>query len=151
MSDMFGDERLPVRFWAKVRRSEAGCWEWQASLTAGGYGQYYPTKRMPRRAHRVAYEALVAAVPAGLVLDHLCRNRVCCNPAHLEPVTQWENTLRGDSPIAAHAAVTHCPAGHPYSGDNLRIRRSGRRACRACGIEHNRQWRARKRAEEASK
>ncbi|WP_420886671.1 HNH endonuclease signature motif containing protein [Brachybacterium muris] len=129
---LLGDERLPVRFWEKVSLIESGCWEWTASLTAGGYGQYYPRKDQPRRAHRVAYEALVGAVPSGLQLDHLCRNRACCNPSHVEPVTSRENTMRGENFAAKHAAATHCPHGHPYSGDNLRIRPCGRRACRAC-------------------
>lgn len=127
-----GDPRLPERFWSKVQTDDSGCWLWTASLTNGGYGQYYPAKNEPRRAHRIAYEVLVGPIPVGLVIDHLCRIRRCCNPAHLEPVTHRENTLRGESFVAAYSTTTHCPQGHPYSGTNLRIRPSGRRSCREC-------------------
>lgn len=128
----YGDPRLPARFWDKVRVELTGCWTWQAYVTASGYGQFYPTKNQPRRAHRVAYEVLVGPIPDGLQLDHLCRVRACCNPEHLEPVTHRVNTLRGVGFAARHAAATECPKGHPYSGSNLRIRPSGRRACREC-------------------
>ena len=86
--------------------------------------------------HRVAYEAAVGPIPEGLQLDHLCRNTLCTNPAHLEPVTCRENLLRGNTLQAANAAKTHCPYGHPYAGENLRVRRlkSGGlgRSCREC-------------------
>lgn len=146
----FGDPRLPARFWAKVVVTESGCWEWQASLTAGGYGQFYPKKSLPRRAHRVAYEALVGPIPEGLQLDHLCRTRRCCNPSHVEPVTSRENTMRGQNFAARHAAATHCPANHPYDGDNLRVRPTGRRACRECERQRVRAARARKAQEAAA-
>jgi hypothetical protein len=141
----FGDPRLPPRFWSKVKTSDSGCWEWQASLTAGGYGQYYPRKGDPQRAHRITYTVLVADIPDGLVIDHLCRNPLCCNPVHLEPVTSRENTIRGIGFAARYAAATHCPHGHPYAGANLRIRRCGRRACRECERIRVREQHARRR------
>jgi hypothetical protein len=82
--------------------------------------------------HRVVYEALVKPIPVGLVLDHLCRVRHCVNPAHLEPVTQRENVLRGETAPAANKAKTHCVRGHPFSGQNLILRKSGVRECRTC-------------------
>lgn len=93
-----------ARFWAKVDRTTGdACWPWTARLDRDGYG----TLKMPTgrsiRAHRFAYELLVGPIPEGLVIDHLCRNRRCVNPAHLEPVTAEENWRRGDAPSAISA------------------------------------------------
>jgi hypothetical protein len=90
----FGDARLPSRFWAKVDVGGNGCWLWTAGKLRG-YGNYSHEGRTAK-AHRVAYQALVAPVPAGLALDHLCRNPSCVNPAHLEPVTWQTNIHRGE-------------------------------------------------------
>lgn len=103
------------------------CWPFTGSLDSNGYGQHYFDGRL-HQAHRVAYELTKGPIAPGLHLDHLCRNRRCCNPHHLEPVTCRENVNR--SPVH-NGARTHCPQGHPYSGDNLRIYR-GARYCRAC-------------------
>ena len=92
------------------------------------------------RAHRVAYGYLVGDIADGLTLDHLCRNRRCINPAHLEPVSAAENTRRG---IRWQLAKTHCPQGHPYAGENLITYPDGsRRACRACVNAYHRRLRA---------
>lgn len=77
-------------------------------------------------AHRWAYEQAKGPVPEGLVLDHLCRNRWCCNPDHLEPVTNEENILRGESPPAQNARKATCPEGHDYKVDG------GGRRCPTC-------------------
>lgn len=74
-------------------------------------------------------------MPQGLVLDHFfCDNRLCCNPAHVRPVTERENILRGKSPAAEHASRTHCPNGHPLAGDNLEAwaLKQGDRRCKTC-------------------
>jgi len=91
--------------------------------------------------HRVAYEAFVGPIPEGLQIDHLCKQRACCNPEHLEPVTCRENLLRGDTLTAAEASAAHCKRGHPFDEANtyLRADRPGVRGCRAC----RNSWRSR--------
>src|SRR5699024_8246546 len=90
--------------------------------------------------HRTMYQAVIGPVPAGLDLDHLCRNRACCNPAHLEPVTRQTNLLRGNTIPARRAAVENCPKGHPYDADNTLTDRLGRRNCKACVYARNRAY-----------
>jgi hypothetical protein len=85
-----------------------------------------------RYLHRAIYWQIRGPVPEGLELDHLCRNRACVNPWHLEAVTHRVNVLRGAAPVAFHAKKTHCPSGHPYSGENLYFWRGRQRMCRAC-------------------
>jgi hypothetical protein len=124
---------LPRRFEEKFERQPDGCWVWTAAKHRGGYGAFWAGKRV--LAHRFAYEVMVAPIPRGLQLDHLCRNRACVNPAHLEPVTQCENEARG----VKGALTTHCPKGHPYSGDNLILeKKHGWRKCRECHRERRR-------------
>lgn len=127
---IFGDARLPARFWAKVQVNHlTSCWEWTASRR-DGYGRYKAIGN--RLAHRVSYEALVDEIPTNLQLDHTCRVRHCVNPAHLEPVTQRENVLRGVGVTARNAHRDACPEGHPYNGDNLYQAPNGNRVCRIC-------------------
>lgn len=120
------------RFWAKVEKlGPDDCWEWKAARFLSGYGRFKAGGR-DTVAHLWCYELTVGKVPAGLELDHLCRNRSCVNPSHLEPVTHRENMMRGETITAANARKTHCKNGHPLSGDNLLIRKNGSRRCRAC-------------------
>ena len=127
--------RLQVdRFADKIALTDSGCIEWIASLNGVGYGQFYLGPGLGNcGAHRWSYEHHVGPIADGLELDHLCRNRACVNPEHLEPVTHRVNALRGAGVGAIAASKTHCPWGHPYSGPNLYIYpTSGYRGCRAC-------------------
>lgn len=104
------DQRLPERFRSKFGIDERGCWVWTANTVNGGYGRVRLNGRMIL-SHRLAYEALSGPIPDGLQLDHLCRNRACCNPEHLEPVTNRENVMRGVRPAQAREQMR----GHAYS------------------------------------
>ena len=138
------DEKAKKRFFDKVVVDpETGCWEWSAARTQGGYGVFWFDGKQ-HYAHRVAYELVKGKIPEGLELDHLCRHRACVRPDHLEAVTHKENLLRGETFQAANAAKTHCPQGHPYSGDNLYVTPDGERECRTCRAESARRYRARK-------
>jgi hypothetical protein len=116
------------------------CWIWTGLLGDGGYGRAYdPGTQRTVAAHRASYEAFIGPIPDGLVIDHLCRNRACVNPTHLEPVTQRVNVLRGEGPTAERARRTHCKEGHPLSGDNLYIHPTrGHRSCKACQAANRR-------------
>lgn len=144
------------RFWSRVDKlsSPNGCWLWTGSRITSGYGRITFTEDGRERlvvAHRWSYEALVGPIPDGLVLDHLCRVRHCVNPAHLEPVTQFENVMRGFGVGALASRQTHCVHGHEFTPENTHIRKdNGQRVCRACTAEASRRHRARARAAVAS-
>lgn len=111
------------------------CWVWTRGKGRGGYGQtWFPDAKATRRAHRVAYEAFVRPIPPELVIDHLCRNPSCVNPAHLEPVTNRENLRRGEQ---HNNRKTHCIRGHAFTDENTYIRPDGYRQCRACNAAAN--------------
>jgi hypothetical protein len=138
-------QHAPVedRFWSKVD-AQGPCWEWTGARSSSGYGQIWvkPAKVV---AHRFAYEQLVGPIPVGLQLDHLCRNRACVNPDHLQPVTQQINILRGSSVAAANHVKTHCPQGHEYTPENTYIHpKNNGRICRACARARTQSARQRK-------
>ena len=118
------------RFWSSIVVVE-NCWQWTGRTNGKCYGTFSDGgKRF--MAHRWAYEHLRGPIPSGLTLDHLCRNRGCVNPNHLEPVTLRENILRGTSPAANQARQTHCIHGHEFTPDNTYISGRGQRSCKQC-------------------
>lgn len=121
----------------KFRIVESGCWEWTASKTNTGYGVVHTSlknKSIRGLAHRVSYTAFKGDIPEGKSLDHLCRNTICINPSHLEPVTHRENIMRSPtSACSLNAKKTHCKKGHEYTKENTYHRqRAGRRPERDC-------------------
>lgn len=133
--------------WSRVSKpnGDEECWPWVGALRPDGYGFLLVNGRL-ERAHRLVYELVKGKIPDGLILDHLCRNPRCVNPAHLEAVTRRENTLRGIGPAAIHATQTECLKGHPFDEANTYIRPDGSgRNCKACQRQRNRETLARKR------
>lgn len=129
------------RFADKIALTDTGCIEWTAGTAGAGYGFFFVGRKSRDEtgrtyAHRWSYEYHVGPIPNGLEIDHLCRNRKCVNPDHLEPVTTQENLRRSDG----NANKTHCPAGHPYAGPNLRLYR-GARLCKECRRNYDRRRR----------
>ena len=127
-------ERQRDNFLAKVGAPDAGggCWCWTGSRDRHGYGNI-SVNGFCIGAHRVAYQLAVGAVPDGMDLDHLCRIRHCVNPAHLEPVSRRENTMRSSiAPAGVNAAKASCINGHAYVAANTYLDRAGHRHCRTC-------------------
>jgi hypothetical protein len=130
----------------------SGCWHWTGSINKGGYGKIRVESRS-QLAHRISFILSGKILPEGKILDHTCHkpdgscpggsaclHRRCINPDHLEPVTHLDNAQRGlGGSIGGVAsgktkkAITHCPQGHPYSGENLYTSSNGHRRCKECG------------------
>lgn len=106
-----------------------GCWLWKGCLT-NGYG-IFKINRKNVLAHRASFVHWNGDIPQGLEIDHLCRNRICCNPKHLESVTHKENVKRGNLGII-NKSKTHCKHGHEFNKDNTIITKGGSRNCRIC-------------------
>jgi HNH endonuclease len=119
-----------ARFTRMYVVSETGCWEWIGLLSKNGYGRHRVGPGHPLvAAHRLSYEHHKGAIPDGMQVDHLCRNRRCVRPDHLEAVSPSVNTDRQDH---ANRRKTHCPNGHPYDDENTVIGADGWRRCRTC-------------------
>lgn len=137
--DAAHDEEVMCRVLTQISFTSGECWLWKGQKTQDGYGRF-SARGESVRAHRYTYELFVGKIPNGLVIDHLCRNRSCVNPLHLEPVTNRENLLRGDTIPARHAKVTHCPKGHEYTQENTYLN-GGSRICRQCMRIQGRKYR----------
>lgn len=139
-ADLLPKASVEDRFWKRVDKNQ-DCWVWKGAITPFGYGNWTWKERgklMTDSAHHFAFVLSGRKIPDGFHLDHLCRNRKCCNPDHLEPVTPRENTLRGIGPSAENARKTHCKRGHEFSFSNTRLRQGKyglQRVCRKCQAE----------------
>lgn len=126
-------------------RDRGVCWPWQGYVSKNGYG-FITVQGTTKPAHRAVWEHLVGPIPEGLELDHLCKVPLCVNPDHLEPVTQYINNKRSDSPASVAGRKTHCLRGHPFSPDNTTIiRRAGGKCDRRCKTCHRQRERDRHR------
>lgn len=110
----------------RVVAGHNNCWVYIGFKNKKGYGSF-----LGKWVHRVTYQEMIGPIPDGFDIDHLCKNRSCCNPAHLEPVTHQENVRRGDTGNPQRGR-THCPSGHEYSKENTKIEANGSRSCRTC-------------------
>ena len=138
------------RVWTRIIGDiQTQCWVWTAARNSDGHGEI-KIGGVNNAPYRVVYEWLVGPIPNGLVLDHLCRNRVCVRPEHLEPVTNEINIMRGQSAPAINARKNQCPRGHPYNAANTIHLPNGGRRCRTCSegyyMEHRDQIRAQRSA-----
>jgi hypothetical protein len=130
--------------YAKITKREDGCWEWTASRFPNGYGQFVAAGE--QYAHRVAFLFVAQqTIPARHQLDHLCRNKACVNPDHLEAVTHRVNTLRGDTMPGRNSRKTHCVHGHEFTPENTTLSPYGRR-CKTCDRRRSREAYARRKA-----
>ena len=120
---------LETKLFKKIRIYKSGCWIWTGAKykkTTGDYGQIRIGGKL-RKVHQISYEHFIGEIPKGLELDHLCKNTLCVNPKHLEPVTHKVNMERGKN-----ATKTHCKRGHRYTTETTYIHLDGKRECRIC-------------------
>jgi hypothetical protein len=120
----------------KVAKTESECWLWLGPNNGNGYGTINVLGKQSY-VHRLMFIYYKGEIPEGKEIDHLCRNRGCCNPEHMEAVTHRENMLRGKTLPAMQLERDECPKGHRYSGKNRR----GDRICHTCGAENARRYR----------
>lgn len=136
-------ERTIARFWSYVDKTPS-CWIW----TGWSNGRYpgFSIGRTKVYAHRFSYELANGPIPEGMTIDHLCRNKMCVNPAHLEAVTNQQNVLRGDSP---RVMSQRRRPDQQFCGTGRHLWVQGAKRCAACKLEANRASRARKKGTHA--
>lgn len=122
---------------ARSKAAASGCIVWTGSRTKGGYGTCNFNSSLKTTAHRAAYIVAHGSIPAGQEIDHLCKNTLCVNPAHLEVVTRQQNVDR-----SAVAAKSHCINGHPFDAVNTYVKANGTKSCRLCNNARQRVLRA---------
>lgn len=143
--DSVSINELPENMLAKITTEdcpvdglEGMCWSWTGCLNSKGYGCVGFDKKV-RLTHRVSYELHIGPIPDGLQIDHLCRNKRCCNPHHLEPVTAQVNNARAQFGKMSSGLKTRCKSGHPLAGPNVRIKSKGKagkqRQCVVCEMD----------------
>lgn len=142
----FTPEERATAFWRKVNKNGpipahaphlGPCWEWTGARTGNGYGKCSVADGRVRDAHVQSYVMAHGEVPPGLELDHLCRNKPCVNPDHLEAVTRRENLLRANGWSGVNARKTHCKNGHPFDESTTKLKPLGRE-CRTCDADRQR-------------
>lgn len=147
------NEEQLSRFVAKVKQLDGGCWEWTAARLPSGYGQFRRHRDPDAYAHRWSYRYFVGEIADGYHVDHLCGNKWCVNPTHLEAVAPEQNARRGGEPHHEKLGVslewaerTHCRNGHE-AGDWYVVSRSNgivSRVCKKCHLATIARWRQRK-------
>lgn len=114
------EQKILDRFMSHIDKTD-NCWIWKAYKNPKGYGRFTVSAGNIVMAHRFSYQIHIGSIPEGLVLDHLCENKSCVNPSHLEPVTNKENLIRGkvgEKNAKHHKSKTHCKNGHEYTEKN---------------------------------
>jgi hypothetical protein len=138
-------KRPAIERWRDGFDVVGSCWIWRGARDAKGYARFRDDSGKKVAVHRFAYETKHGAIPAGLTVDHLCRNPSCCNPDHLEAVTNAENIRRGTQG-QWQRSKTHCPQGHAYTPENTYVCNKGKRQCQTCKRERGRVYDAIRRA-----